>query len=458
MRTSDPGNRGFTLIEVVVVLAVVALLLGLLAPMAFQLFTAERSTAIQTEVQTIYRAIVGDPKQGVFGFVGDVGSFPTNLLDLIVAPAGKPGWKGPYLQNPRIENGILLDTFGRPYEYFLQAITSGPDHFAIISRGPDGLSTNAAANPNRHGVFVGPTPLDATYFSTGGNPDNVVFPQPTDGNPNALDIETEGGVAFNILNFDANPKLNAFVPACPGLFTIAPTSIPRGQMEPGFPLAFKPGLRFNLTQGQYRVDLTPKSMAATSWSETITVLPASTLTRTINLTGLDSSGTPLFTLTVVNGFTNLDVEVFEFDKKLKATDGKEEVKAGQTKVFTPHACAQIFIRQDDRTTVLDQFVMPFNAFTRRLGTGTACLTVINNHHHPDDADHPHDVVFHHHHHVGHHRELVFVNDILIGTVKHDRRETFCDLNAGDVVKITDKNGVILMTLTLVAGSQTVTPP
>lgn len=458
MSSRNPGLRGFTLIEVVVVLAVIALLLGLLAPLAYQLFTAERSSAVENEVQTIYQAIVGDSKKGVFGFVGDVGGFPESLRDLVVAPPNKPGWKGPYLQNVRIENGVLLDTFGRPYEYFLKAITSGPDRFAIISRGVDGLSTNTAANPNGHSAFTGPIPLDGAYFSTDGNPDNVVFPQATAGNPNALDVETEGGVAFNILNFDANPKVNAFVAACPGLFTVSATSIPRGLLETGFPLAFKPGLRFNLTQGQYRVDLTPKNLATTSWTETVTVLPASTLTRTVNLTGLDSSGTPLSNLTVVNGFTSLDVDVFEFDQRLNSVDGRNTVRAGETKVFTPHGCAQIFIREDNKTRVVDQFVMPFNAFTRRLGTGTACLTVINNHHHPDDAQHPHDVDFHHHHHVGHHRELVFVNDILFGTVKHDRSETFCDLNAGDVVKITDKKGIILVTLTLVAGSQTVTPP
>lgn len=455
MSSRNPGLRGFTLIEVVVVLAVIALLLGLLAPLAYQLFTAERSSAVENEVQTIYQAIVGDSKKGVFGFVGDVGGFPESLRDLVVAPPNKPGWKGPYLQNLRIENGILLDTFGRPYEYFLQAVVDGPDRFAIISRGVDGLSTNTAANPNGHSAFTGPIPLDGAYFSTGGNPDNVVFPQATAGNPNALDVEIEGEVGLNILNFDANPKVNAFVPACPELFTVRATSIPRGKVEAG-PLAFVPGLQFGLTQGQYRLDITPKELATTASTETITVLPASTLTRTLNLTGLDSSGTRLFNLTVVNGFTNLDLEVFEFGQKLKATDGKEEVKAGQTKVFTPHACAQIFIRENDKPRVVDQFVMPYDPFKRLLGTNAACLTVINRHHDPHDFDHPHDKEFHHHHHHGHHRVLVFLNDILFQTVKHDKTKTFCDLRSGDKAQITNKDGTILTTLILVAGSNTAT--
>lgn len=456
MSFPDPRMRGFTLIEVVIVLGIIGILLGLLAPLALQLFTAERTTAVENEVQTIYQAIVGDPKRGVFGFVGDVGGFPNSLQDLVVPPtkdgAIVPGWRGPYLGNPRIETGILLDPFNLPFEYFLKAVTAGADQLAIISRGPDGLPTNTATNPNEHSAFA--SPLDPTYFSTDGNADNVVFPRPSLGNQNALDVEIVGDVGLNILNFDANPKVNAFVPACPELFTITATSIPRGLVEPGFPMAFIPGLQFDLTQGQYRVELIPKDLASTAWTETITVLPATMLTRTINLPGLDSSGTRLFNLTVVNSFTNKDVDVFEFDVKLKTVDGKSQVKAGETKVFTPHACSQIFIREHDKSTVIDQFVMPYNNFTRPEGKDAACLTVVNLHHDPHDFDHPHDKVFHHHHHHGHHRLLVFLNDILLGTVKHDKKKTFCDLRAGDVVTITDKEGTDLATVPLAAGSQT----
>lgn len=459
---SFPGSRtqGFTLIEVIIVLGIISILLGLLAPLALQLFTAERTTAVENEVQTIYQAIVGDPKRGVFGFVGDVGGFPNSLSDLVVPPttggAIVPGWRGPYLGNPRIETGILLDPFNFPFEYFLKAVTAGPDQLAIIGRGPDGLTTNTATNPNGHSAFAGPFfPLHAKYFSNSGNADNVVFPRPSLGNQSALDVEVEGDVGLNILNFDANPKVNAFVPACPELFTITATSIPRGLVEPGFPLAFVPGLQFSLTQGQYRAELIPKDLASTAWTETITVLPATMLTRTINLTGLDSSGTRLFNLTVINSFTNKDVDVFEFDVKLKTTDGKSQVKAGETKVFTPHACAQIFIREHDKSTVVDQFAMPYNHSEKVLGTGAACLTVVNLHHHPHDFDHPHDKEFHHHHHHGHHRLLIFLNDILLGTVKHDKKKTFCDLRANDIVTIKDKEGTLLEgPFPLMAPSQT----
>jgi hypothetical protein len=271
-------------------------------------------------------------------------------------------------------------------------------------------------------------------------------------------------VAFNILNWDNNPKINNFVPACPQLFTLTATSVARGAVEANF--FFAPGMSFNLAQGQYRVAISPQGLATTSWAETITVMPGATLARTLNLTGLDSSGTSLFNLTVKNGFTATSLEIFEFNDELNGvlpgtTSSKGYLSPGETRVYTPHACAQMYIKEKDKSTIKDQFVMPYGAGTRQLGTNAATLRVTNlcchsHHDHGNDKLHHHDDDNHHHHH-GHHRIFVYRNDILIGTVNHHHKvKEFKDLLEKDKITIFDRNGTLLATVTLVVGTNTVT--
>jgi prepilin-type N-terminal cleavage/methylation domain-containing protein len=366
--SGQPGAAGgFTLLEVVIVLAILAIVLGVMVPMGLQLFQAERGSAVETELRTIYAAIVGDPARGVFGYVGDVGSYPVSLLDLVVPltdEAGTPvsGWRGPYLQNPRVENGSLLDPYGRPYEYYLVSGTDAWDRLAIISRGLDGLSTNSAAAPNVATQYTGPSPVDPAYAGGAGNRDNVIFPPPR--STVALNVKIDGNVGFNILNRDSNSQVNAFVPACPELYTITATSVARGTVEAN--VRYMQGLTFKLIQGQYRVTITPRGWTTPAWSETLTVWPGAPVTRVLNLTGLDSSGTPRFILTVRNATTR-ELEVFEFDKRLASADGERYIDGGQTRTFTPRGCAQIFIREKKTDTVVDQFVMPYLDTTRVEG-------------------------------------------------------------------------------------------
>lgn len=471
LRGTRTEGRGFTLIEVIIVLAILSVILTMLAPMAFQLFTAERGTAVQNELQELYRAVVGDPGKGLFGYVGDVGKYPAGLMDLWVQPKDStgtplPGWKGPYLENPRAETGVLLDPFGRPFEYLLANAASGAGNvFAVISRGPDGVSTNTATNPNVANNYVGALPTDTGYPTTAQNTDNVVYPSPS--NPNALNQIVSGDVALNILNYDANPKVNAFVPACPQLFNVTATSVPRGTEDiSGMP--YTQGLSFDLVQGQYRLKIVPQGQTTVSWTETVTVLPAATLTRTLNLTGLDSSGTQQFVLTVKNGYTATEVEVFEFDQELSGAAvgstsySQGSLKPGVTQNYLPHACAQVYVRKkgsssdDDNKNVasggvIAQFVMPYGASTRIIGANAASVTVVNK---------------------VEKRLKVFRNNVLIGTVPrgdvhddegeshpHIKTKTFTDLTAGDVITIfsvKENVSTLLATVTLAVGSNTVT--
>ncbi len=121
-------QRGFTILELLVVLAIMGLLIGMVAPYAMrQLGSAKNMIAAQsiariTEVLDIYKL--------------DVGTYPTTeqgLAALISAPAGVRGWDGPYLKPAKIP----LDPWGKPFYY--RSPSHRQDHeFDVYSYGEKG--------------------------------------------------------------------------------------------------------------------------------------------------------------------------------------------------------------------------------------------------------------------------------------------------------------------------------
>lgn len=131
MRQSSPWNRerptrGFTLLELLVVLVVLGLLASLVAPKYFkQLGKSEAKTA-RAQIEGISKAL------DLYRL--DIGKFPTTeqgLAVLTVKPANEPKWNGPYLQKE-----VPLDPWGRPYIY-----KSPGDHgdYDVSTLGKDGV-------------------------------------------------------------------------------------------------------------------------------------------------------------------------------------------------------------------------------------------------------------------------------------------------------------------------------
>jgi general secretion pathway protein G len=121
---------GFTLVELLVVLAILGLLIGLVGPaMMRQLGSAKHRIADQSVerlagILDLYRL--------------DVGSYPTTqqgLAALNLGPAGVAGWNGPYTKDP---SGIL-DPWGRPFAYRAPSQRGGHP-FDIMSLGADGMT------------------------------------------------------------------------------------------------------------------------------------------------------------------------------------------------------------------------------------------------------------------------------------------------------------------------------
>jgi prepilin-type N-terminal cleavage/methylation domain-containing protein len=426
-------QHGFSFLEMVVALAVLAAIVAFLAPTLLTSVSASREDATLAEMAQIYESIMGDQRQN-FGYVGDVGTYPTSLEHLAITN-GATGWRGPYFGNARLTNGLLTDPYGQPYEYYLVSGVSGSDRLAIVSRGPDGVSTNGAMNPNVALNFSGTPPTDGAYF-TGTNADNIVYPTPSTSNVNALNSNITGTVALNIQNFDSNPLVNAFVPACPNLYRVTVTSQSRGTAEVSN-LGYAPGFQVDLPQGVYQVLVTAQNLSAAPFNEKLTVIPGQTLTRSPNITGLDSSGTDQFVLTVTNKQPSETLRVYQFATLLAPASGSSPIPAnGGTSTFSVRACSQVFIKSGTTTAIRDQVVMPWSAVTKIVGGASSTLAVTNNR-----------------------NETIrlFNSDIFFGEVRKGKSQTFTvGLLAGDVVQSRTTGGTVLTTMTLVSGANSLT--
>jgi len=85
--TSTNRQRGFTMIEMIGVLAVIAILASIVAPKIFDAIRDSKVNTFASNIQAVQTAVAN--------YYKDVGSFPSSGAKLISDTA--TGWKGPYL-------------------------------------------------------------------------------------------------------------------------------------------------------------------------------------------------------------------------------------------------------------------------------------------------------------------------------------------------------------------------
>lgn len=118
---TDGEAAGFSLIELVLIIVIIGILATLAIRNSFEFLEDSKHQSTQAELEAIARAIAGDRsllaggKRTDFGYLGDIGSLPASLADLVTNP-GYGTWNGPYLQNAA-DNGYAADAWGTSYVY-----------------------------------------------------------------------------------------------------------------------------------------------------------------------------------------------------------------------------------------------------------------------------------------------------------------------------------------------------
>ena len=116
-------KNGFTMIELLVVLIILGLLAGLVAPKFLGKVDTSKVKTAETQVKML--------KMALQTYRLDVGSYPENLQDLQTAPtSAEKYWAGPYL-----EESIPLDPWNTPYNY--KKDSTAPQGFVLYSFGAD---------------------------------------------------------------------------------------------------------------------------------------------------------------------------------------------------------------------------------------------------------------------------------------------------------------------------------
>jgi len=116
---------GFTLLELLVVIMIIGMLTGIVAPRFLSQISKSEITTARAQIESLDKSVQS--------FRIDMGRYPSqteSLQVLITNPTSDPRWRGPYLKS-----AIPLDPWGSAYQYAYPS-TRGKD-YDIFSYGKD---------------------------------------------------------------------------------------------------------------------------------------------------------------------------------------------------------------------------------------------------------------------------------------------------------------------------------
>jgi general secretion pathway protein G len=115
-------DSGFTLLELLVVLAIMGMLAAIIAPQVIRYLGSSRTSTAKVQIQYVM--------QGLELFRLDVGRYPTQqegLGALVTAPQTAQNWNGPYLK----KESAIRDPWGTQYLYQIPGQHGEVDVFSL---------------------------------------------------------------------------------------------------------------------------------------------------------------------------------------------------------------------------------------------------------------------------------------------------------------------------------------
>jgi general secretion pathway protein G len=125
-RRRNPGEEGFTLVEMLVVIAIIGLIMGLIGPRVLNYLSESKVKAAKIQLQSFGSALDL--------FYLDTGRFPSTsegLAALVRRTTGVAAWNGPYLRGGNVPS----DPWSNAYVYRSPG-DRGP--YEVMSYGSDG--------------------------------------------------------------------------------------------------------------------------------------------------------------------------------------------------------------------------------------------------------------------------------------------------------------------------------
>ena len=123
-------QRGFTILEIVIVFILLAGIMAFVGPKIFEQMGRAKSGEAKIRIQQLAGQIEL--------YKLEVGKYPDNLQALVKQPPGTDKWNGPYAKDPD-----LKDAWGNDYRY---TVPGANKPFDLVSLGADGREGGEGEN------------------------------------------------------------------------------------------------------------------------------------------------------------------------------------------------------------------------------------------------------------------------------------------------------------------------